>query len=85
MNPVVPSAENLHLFVAGGESGRFSAFVQDSGPGGTFAMPVDLTALPLSPPVAVQAGETWNFQAWFRDFNPGNTSNFTDGYSVLFQ
>ena len=27
MNPVVPSADNLHLFVAGGESGRFSAFV----------------------------------------------------------
>ena len=27
MNPVVPSADHLHLFVAGGESGRFSAFV----------------------------------------------------------
>ncbi len=30
-------------------------------------------------------GESWNFQAWFRDKNPGNTSNFTDGVSVLFQ
>ena len=32
-----------------------------------------------------QAGETWNFQAWFRDVNPGNTSNFTQGMQVTFQ
>jgi hypothetical protein len=25
--PIVPSAENIHLFVAGGEAGRFSAFI----------------------------------------------------------
>ncbi|HJQ57470.1 MAG TPA: hypothetical protein VJ890_11210 [Vineibacter sp.] len=25
--PVVPSADNIHLFVAGGEAGRFSAFI----------------------------------------------------------
>jgi len=25
--PVVPSAENIHLFVIGGEAGRFSAFI----------------------------------------------------------
>ena len=25
--PVVPSAENVHLFVIGGEAGRFSAFI----------------------------------------------------------
>ncbi len=27
LNPVVPSADHLHLFVSGGESGRFSAFI----------------------------------------------------------
>jgi hypothetical protein len=27
-------------------------------------------------------GETWSFQAWFRDVNPGVTSNFTDGVAV---
>ena len=32
--------------------------------------------------VAAQAGETWNFQVWFRD---GQTSNFTNGVSVQFQ
>ena len=25
--PIVPSAENIHLFVIGGEAGRFSAFI----------------------------------------------------------
>ena len=27
MNPIVPSRDHLHLFVAGGEAGRFSAFI----------------------------------------------------------
>ncbi len=27
MNPVVPSRDHIHLFVAGGEAGRFSAFI----------------------------------------------------------
>ena len=26
-NPIVPSAEHIHLFIAGGEAGRFSAFL----------------------------------------------------------
>ncbi|MCP3916270.1 MAG: hypothetical protein GY711_12005 [bacterium] len=31
-----------------------------------------------------QPGETWNFQCWYRDNNPGPTSNFTDAVSVTF-
>ena len=31
------------------------------------------------------AGETWNFQAWYRDKNPTLTSNLTDAVSVTFQ
>ena len=34
--------------------------------------------------VSVLAGQTWNFQAWYRDNNPGPTSNFTDAVSVTF-
>jgi hypothetical protein len=30
-------------------------------------------------------GETWNFQLWYRDQNPGQTSNTTDGISVMFR
>ncbi|MCP3916771.1 MAG: hypothetical protein GY711_14540 [bacterium] len=49
------------------------------GPVGTLA--VDLTALPLSPPQPVLPGETWNFQAWFRDLG---SNNFTDAVSLTF-
>ena len=34
--------------------------------------------------IPVLAGETWNFQSWFRDQNPGSTSNFTDAVAVTF-
>ena len=33
----------------------------------------------------IQAGQTWSFQAWHRDRNPGPTSNFTEMLSVSFQ
>ncbi|MCP3919283.1 MAG: hypothetical protein GY711_27405 [bacterium] len=66
-----------------GTIGRFNQIAQIiQGPSGSLA--VDLTAIPVSPPVAVQPGETWNFQCWFRDNNPVPTSNFTDGLSVTF-
>ncbi len=69
----------------GGNIGRFGKQVQKSGPGGKFTIQVDLTSIPQNPPHTVLAGETWNFQAWFRDNNPGKTSNFTDAVSVTFQ
>ncbi len=69
----------------GGSMGRFSKQVQSSGIFGTFGITVDLTNMPVSPPVSIQPGETWNFTAWYRDKNPTVTSNFTDGYSVTFQ
>lgn len=64
---------------------RFTSSIQNSGPLGAMQYQVDLTSIPLSPSVPVLAGETWNFQAWFRDVNPGPTSNFSDGLSVVFQ
>ncbi|MCP3916273.1 MAG: hypothetical protein GY711_12020 [bacterium] len=42
---------------------------------------IDLGALPLSPSVSVQPGETWNFQCWYRDLG---SSNFTDAISIDF-
>ncbi len=61
--------------------GRFVAQAQSSGAGGEFSIAVDLNALPVWPNHAVQPGETWHFQAWFKD---GASSNFTDGLSVTF-
>ncbi|MCP4035984.1 MAG: hypothetical protein GY733_03545 [bacterium] len=37
------------------------------------------------PRTAVQPGDTWNFQCWYRDNNPGPTSNFTDAVTVVLQ
>ena len=57
-----------------------------TGSAGTLREAVDLDVIPQpTGAVAVQAGETWHFQLWFRDSNGGvPTSNFTDGLRVVF-
>jgi hypothetical protein len=62
----------------GGQIVRFVQQVGSSGEEGLISI-----AIPLSTP-PVLAGETWNFQGWFRDHNPGATSNFTEAVSVAF-
>jgi glucose/arabinose dehydrogenase len=75
------SMGNLCIF---GTIGRFIAQAQNSGPSGTFSFNLDLSNMP--PPLsAVAIGETWNFQAWYRDFQLVVTSNFTNAVSVDFQ
>ncbi|MEM6675055.1 MAG: endonuclease [Planctomycetota bacterium] len=61
--------------------------VLNSGVFGSFGIGVDLAALPQpTGSVAAVAGETWRFQAWFRDVVGGQvTSNFTDGWEVTWQ
>ncbi len=50
--PIVPGADNIHLFVAGGEAGRFSAFI----PGwGHMSQPV-LRAIDGAPPPGLTSG-----------------------------
>ncbi len=71
----------------GGAIARFigPGQVLDSGATGTFSLDIDLNSVPAPTGVtAIQVGETWNFQAWHRDNNPGATSNFTDAVSVMF-
>ncbi|MBL4771743.1 MAG: FG-GAP repeat protein [Planctomycetes bacterium] len=70
----------------GGSLGRFNktSQIRNSGPGGRFQLEVDLTGLPLNPIQPALTGETWHFQAWFRDQNPSNTSNFTEGLAITF-
>lgn len=69
------------LLCLSGNIGRFNAQIIQ-GPAGSIQ--VDLTSIPVNPVTAVQPGETWNFQCWYRDNNPGPTSNFTDAVSVVF-
>jgi len=80
-----PPGSNGNLCLSGG-IGRHSKQVANSGAAGELVIMVDLTVLPRpSGPHAVVAGETWNFQCWFRDNQGGPTSNFTDGTEILFK
>lgn len=79
----IPGSQG-NLCLAGG-IGRILSSIGSSGAAGEISADIDLSQLPTSGgPVTVMAGETWNFQAWFRDVNPDATSNFTDGISLLF-
>ena len=72
----------------GGAIGRYNrpGEIKNSGAGGTYSLVLDLTDTPQpTGSVSIMAGETWHWTNWFRDNNPGPTSNFTDGVSVLFQ
>jgi hypothetical protein len=59
--------------------------IGNSGSSGTINLLIDMNNIPLTPVTSVLAGETWNFQAWYRDMNPGTVNNFTDGLSITFQ
>lgn len=70
-----------------GAIGRYSRAgeVLDSGSSGQFQLSLDLSDTPQpTGPIAVLPGQTWHFQAWFRDHNPNATSNFTDGLTIPF-
>lgn len=66
--------------------GRHNLQVASSGSSGVITIPLDLDRLPQAAGfVTVLAGETWNWQAWFRDVGTGGaTSNLTNGVSVHF-
>lgn len=84
--PVQPAGSQGDLCL-GGALCRFdgSGQVQLAGPSGTVQLAIDSTALPHpAGSVAVQAGETWSFQAWYRDRSPARTSNLTNAVSVSF-
>jgi len=68
----------------GGAIGRYSDSVMNAGPAGEFQLTIDLTDMPVGG-VAVLPGETWYFTTWYRDVNPTNTSNFTNGLQIDFQ
>ena len=61
--------------------------IMNTGASGSFSLQIDLTVTPTPTAlVAVQAGQTWNYQAWYRDTNGGAAiSNFSTGLSVTYQ
>jgi hypothetical protein len=76
------STGNLCL---GGQLARFASQTENSGANGTFSIQVNLTAIPANPLTAAMAGDTWSFQAWYRDVVLVPTSNFTNGVEITYQ
>ncbi|MDA1263980.1 MAG: L-type lectin-domain containing protein [Planctomycetota bacterium] len=81
---VIPPGSQGILCVSG-QIGRHSANVLSTGATGEFSLQLDLTDLPTPGGFyIVQPGETWYWQAWFRDVNPNQTNNFTEGICISF-
>ena len=83
-----PGGSNGNLCLAG-SIGRYigPGQVQNSLAFGQISLALDLTQHPTPAGlVAVMPGETWNFSTWFREGGPvGPSSNFSNGYEILFQ
>ena len=83
-----PGGSEGNLCISG-SIGRYVApgQIQNTGPTGFITLALDLTMTPTPiGSVAIQSGETWNFQAWHRDSGPaGPSSNFTNGLQLDFQ
>ncbi|MEZ6018095.1 MAG: hypothetical protein R3F49_23520 [Planctomycetota bacterium] len=72
-----------------GSIGRYvgAGQIKNSGAQGMFDLAIDLTQTPTPTGlVQITGGQTWNFQAWYRDSVGGvATSNFSEGLSITFQ
>ena len=71
-------------------SGAFARFNRpgEFGPAdsaGVRSLQVPTIDIPINPVAPMVAGETWVFQAWYRDQNPMSTSNFTSAVQVTFE
>lgn len=66
----------------GGPQIRFMQNIVNSGAGGAVSFSPDFANLPQG--TVFEAGSTWNFQLWFRDNNPTQTTNTSNGVEVSF-
>ena len=82
-----PGGSQGDLCIDGSSLGRYNADVFNGGAAGAASIPLDLTQIPSGGGVvAVTAGVSYNWQAWYRDVVGGaQTSNFTEARSVLFR
>ncbi len=74
------SQGNLHLAFP---IVRFSGDILLSDTNGRAMFSPSFSSLPQG--TMFQPGETWNFQMWFRDSNPGPTSNTSNGLAITFE
>lgn len=79
-----PAGSQGYLCLGSQNLARFQSQLGQVDSAGQFSAQIDLTSIPANPPVAVAAGDTWIFQFWHRDANPGPTSNFSPALMVTF-
>ena len=86
VNSLIPPGSQGRLCVGGalGRYNRNASEILNSGASGSFQLSIDTLAMPTNPNQVVMAGQNWYFQAWHRDLNPGQTSNFTRATEVQF-
>ena len=68
--------------------GRYTDSILDTGMTNSVSLALDLSQTPIQPggSFAITAGQTWNWQYWYRDTDMGSpVSNFSDALSVTFQ
>jgi hypothetical protein len=83
---VVPNpGGSMGILCLGGQIGRFTAQVASTGNTGHLAIDVNIAQLPIGAGVAIQPGDSWIFQLWYRDIAPISTSNFSDVITIGFQ
>ena len=84
-----PGGSMGNLCLGGTAIGRYvgPGQVGSSGSQGELTLSLDLSMMPQpNGSLAVQPGESWNFQAWHRDtVGTQATSNFTEGLSITFE
>ena len=81
---IIPQG-SMGLLCLSSNIGRFASQVASSGIFGEISTPIDLANMPTNPIEPVLAGQSWNFQLWYRDFFLQTTSNFSDGLRIQFQ
>ena len=57
--------------------------IGQTSPAGTFEVSIEVFDLPQG--VTIGQGSTWHFQLWYRDLNPGTTSNTSSAVRVMFR
>lgn len=71
----------------GSDIGRYNQLVFNAGAAGSWSQGIDINMIPTPSGATVPAlaGQTWGWQVWYRDMNPGMVSNFTNVVRVTFQ
>ncbi|MEM6671909.1 MAG: nidogen-like domain-containing protein [Planctomycetota bacterium] len=83
----MPGGSQGDFCINGPEVGRYDTAPISATVEGFASQGVDLTQIPhpVLGSVAALAGETHGWQLWYRDSNPGATSNWTNAVRVTFQ